>query len=230
VERLEEKAYVRRFSAGISLDIAPFSLVGKQNIVEKPANANPPLEIDSSVDPQSGRFGIGATFQVAISNRMTIAVQPSFRKIHFHAFLQEYVGVDNSSTILDERVLTQVNEDTKATFFDVPVLVRRYSKSRFDRGPRWFWEGGGVMRFTRSVTMARDTVPPQGDTIHDTIPLPYNSTTTGVTTGIGGQFIDDFGIRVIPEVRYTYWFGQPFDSYHGSTRKNQVEIVMTFSF
>jgi hypothetical protein len=230
VERLEEKAYVRRFSAGISLNIAPFNFMGKENTVTKPANTNPPLEIDSAVDPQGGRFGLAATLQVAVSNRMAVAIQPAYRKVRFHGFIQEYVGVDNSSTIIDERVKTEINEDTKAVFFDVPVLVRRYSKSRFDRGPRWFYEAGPAMRFTRNVTMDRSTVTPKGDTIKDNIPLAYNSTTVGASIGIGGQFIDDFGIRAVPEVRYTRWFGRSFDDYHGHSRQNQIEIVMTFSF
>jgi hypothetical protein len=230
VERLEEKAYVRRFSAGISLNLAPFNLLPKQSNVEKPANVNPPLEINSSVDPQAGRFAFAATLQVTISDRIAIALQPTYRKIRFHGFLQEYVGVDNSSTIIDERVKTEINEDTKAVFFDVPVLVRRYSKSRFERGPRWFYEAGPTLRFTRNVTMDRSTVTPKGETVKDNIPLRYNSTATGASIGIGGQFIDDFGIRAIPEVRYTRWFGQPFDTYHGRTRRDQIEIVMTFSF
>jgi hypothetical protein len=161
---------------------------------------------------------------------MAIAVQPGYRKIKFHGFIQEYVGVDNSSTILDERVKTQINEDTQAVFYDIPVLIRRFSKSRFERGPRWFYEGGPVMRITRNVKTDRSTVLPNGSTVKDNIALPYNGNTIGASVGIGGQFIDDFGIRAIPEVRYTRWFGQAFDTYHGNTRRNQIEIVLTFSF
>lgn len=230
VERLEEKAYVRRFSAGISLNIAPFTVIAKQTNIENPPNVSPPLFINSSVDPQGGRFGFGATLQVAVSDRLALTVQPGYRNVKFHGFIQEFVGVDNSSTLIDERVKTEINEDTSAVFFDVPVMVRRYSKSRFERGPRWFYEAGPVMRITRNVKTERATVLPNGTTVRDNVPLPYNSNTLGFTVGIGAQFIDDFGIRAIPEVRYTRWFGQAFDNYQGNTRRNQIEIVMSFSF
>ena len=69
-------------------------------------------------------------------------------------------------------------------------------------------------------TLLHHVNPPPGDLAN----------VLGFTAGIGGQFIDDFGIRAIPEVRYTRWMGYPFDSVHGKTRKNQIEIVLTFAF
>jgi hypothetical protein len=78
--------------------------------------------------------------------------------------------------------------------------------------------------------MARDTVPPRGSRFKDSIPLPYRTTSVGVTGGIGFQMIDDFGIRAIPEVRFTRWFNRPFDSVNGRSRANQVEVLLTFAF
>jgi hypothetical protein len=228
-QRIEQKAYVRRFSASVSLHLVPFNLFPKFTTVEKIAS-NPPIENDSSVDPQSNRFGLGINLQYAITERWVIAANPTYRKGAFHAFIQSYSGVDNSSTAVDERQLTQINEDTTAHFYDLPVLARYYKKDRHERGPRWFFDGGGTMRLTSNVQTVRSTVPPKGDTIHDNIPIAYNSTVFGLTGGIGGQFIDDFGIRIAPEVRYTYWLGKPFDSIHGRTRTSQLEVLISFGF
>ncbi|MFM2124953.1 MAG: hypothetical protein RL328_1404 [Acidobacteriota bacterium] len=229
VERLEEKAYVRKFSLGVSLNFTPFNLMGKQSNVEK-IEAATPVEIDATADPKSNRVGLGFTAQFALNSRWAIAVAPTYRKFAFHGFLLRYEGIDNSSTFLDERAKYQINEDTTARYLDIPILARHYNKPRTESGSRWFFEVGPQMRMVSRVRMARDTVPPKGERFQDSIPLPYKSNVLGFTAGIGGQFIDDFGIRAIPEVRYTRWMGYPFDSVHGTTRKNQVEIVLTFAF
>jgi hypothetical protein len=228
-ERLQEKAYVRKFSVGLSINTTPFNLLSKQSIVEKIAAATP-VETDSSVDPKSNRVGLGFTAQYAFSSKWAVAVAPVYRKVAFHAFLQKYEGVDNSSTFIDERALTQINEDTTARYLDIPLLLRHYSKPRTESGPRWFMEVGPQMRMTSRVRTARDIVPPKGDRYQDTVALPYKTNSMGFSAGIGGQFIDDFGIRAIPEVRYTRWLNRPFDSVHGKTRVNQIEIVLTFAF
>jgi hypothetical protein len=228
-QRLEQRAYVRKVSLGISLNLTPMNLFPKQNLVEK-LPTTPPVENDSAVDPKSNRFGIGITAQFALGPRYAIAAAPTLRKIALHAFIQSYSGVDNSSTFIDERALTQINEDTTARFFDLPILLRRYSKPRTESGPRWFIEAGPVWRMTTKVQTLLDIVPPKGDRYTLNQPLPFKKNTIGFTGGIGGQFIDDFGIRAIPEVRYTRWISQPFDSVHGHTRVNQVEVVLTFAF
>ena len=52
----------------------------------------------------------------------------------------------------------------------------------------------------------------------------------GVTAGFGGQLIDPVGIRVIPEVRYTRWFGATFDSPPTLSRRDQLEFMISISF
>jgi hypothetical protein len=228
-ERLEERAYVRRVSLGISLNIVPMNLFPKQTLSET-LTTSPPVQNNASVDPKSNRFGIGITAQFAISERLAIAVAPTMRKVAFHAFVESFEGVDNSSTFLDERAKTQINEDTTARFLDLPVLLRRYNKSRFESGARWFMEAGPVLRKTSQVRTELDIVPPKGDRFKKSQPLPFKANSIGFTGGIGGQFIDDFGIRSVIEVRYTRWFNRPFESIHGNTRVNTVEAVLTFAF
>jgi hypothetical protein len=228
-ERLEERAYVRRVSLGISLNLVPFNLFPKQSLSEK-LPTTPQIENFSSVDPKSNRFGWSATVQVAVNETWAIAIAPVYRKAAFHAFIESYEGIDNSSTFLDERAKTQINEDTTARFLDIPVLVRHYSKPRHESGPRWFWEAGPVMRRTSNVKTELDIVPAKGDRFKRSEPLPFRQTSLGFTAGIGGQFIDDFGIRAIPEVRFTRWINKPFDSIHGNNRVNTVEVVLTFAF
>lgn len=228
-QRIEERAYVRKFSAGVSLNFVPFNLFPKTTLTEN-IDSNPPIARRSAVDPQSNRFGLGVNLQYALSERWAIAANPTYRKVAFHAFIEEWEGVDNSSTPADERLYTRINEDTTSNYFDIPLLARYYKKDRHERGPRWFFEGGGTMRLATNIRTDREIVPPKGDTFRNTIPVAGKSTIFGATVGIGGQFIDDFGIRIAPEVRYTYWFDKTFDSIHGKSRGTQLEVLISFGF
>jgi hypothetical protein len=226
---LEERAYVRRFSMGATLSLTPMNLFPKETLGQKIEGATP-IEFVSNVDPKSNRVGFGVLAQVALNERWAVLVHPMYRSMAFHAFIQRYEGVDNSSTLLDERARFDINEDTTGRFIDIPVLARYYTKDRHEGGGRWFFQGGPTMRLTQKVRTTRDVVPPKGPRFQDTIDLEYRKKSLGGTIGVGGQLIDDFGIRAIPEVRYTYWFNKPFDSVHGRTRSSQLEFLFTLSF
>ena len=226
---LEERAYVRRFSAGVTINFTPLNLFPKETLVEQIPGTTP-VELVSNVDPLSNRVGYALLLQYAVNERWAIAVNPTYRKMGLHAFIQRYEGIDNSSTILDERARFDINEDTTARLFEIPILARYYTKDRHEGGGRWFFEAGPLFRLTQKVRTERDTVPPTGGRIKDNIPLEFRKNSYGAVIGIGGQLIDDFGIRAIPEVRYGYWLTRPFDDIHGRTRKSQLEFVFTLSF
>ena len=226
---LEERAYVRRFTAGVSLSLTPLNLFPKITLQQR-IEGTVPVEFISNADPDSNRVGIGVMLQYALNERWAVNVTPTYRPFSFHAAIKRYEGVDNSSTFLDERSISDIEEDTRGRFIDIPLMARHYFKDRHDGGGRWFLEGGPTMRLTQQVRTKRLTRPPTGSAIEDNIPLAFKKNTMGATIGIGGQLIDDFGIRSIPQVRYTYWFNKPFDDIHGRTRGSQIEALVTFSF
>ena len=52
----------------------------------------------------------------------------------------------------------------------------------------------------------------------------------GYVVGAGLQFIDPFGIRVVPEIRYTRWMQEIFNNLSTHTQQNQLEANITLSF
>ncbi|MEP7352841.1 MAG: outer membrane beta-barrel protein [Acidobacteriota bacterium] len=228
----QELQYVRRISLGVSVGLIPLSAFGKQNIVDRTeaVGTTPRVENDTTVGARGGTVNYGFVVQATITRRTAIAIVPTYRKFGFHAYVRNLVGTDLSSTFLDERVETDSNEDIKGHLIEMPVLGRFYSKSHNESGKRWFMEAGPNFRVTSGTSTARSTVLSTGAVVKDSINLPFRKDAVGGTVGFGGQFIDDFGIRVIPEVRYTYWLNKTYDSYHGRSRTNQLEINLTFSF
>ena len=93
-------------------------------------------------------------------------------------------------------------------------------------------EGGGALRRISNIKSSIDTTVDSGTrSCCVTIPItPARRSIHGFVGGLGAQFIDPFGIRVIPEVRYTRWQGKILDNLSTGVQVNQVEAMVTISF
>jgi hypothetical protein len=146
---------------------------------------------------------------------------------HLHVLLK---GTDNPNTIIDDRPGINFDENTRARFFDFPVQFRYYNKDRHEEGHRLFVQFGPTLRLIRKVK-TNIVVDETGEERRiDETPAAFRRKLYGVTAGGGFQFIDPFGIRVVPEARYTRWFGNPIDNYHSRSRRDQIEIILSLTF
>ncbi len=225
---LEERAYVRRFSAGITGSVTPFPLLASQTQDQKSAGP-PPVEIQSKTDPNTKPFAFGFTAQVTLTNRLALTVQPILRSFNAHTTMQRYTGTDNASTSFDDRDRTDIDETVTGRHLDIPLMLRIYTKGHRDEGARWLFEVGPVIRLTRNASIARKTYPSGGGEIDENIPVKTR-TGLGFTAGIGAQLIDDFGIRATPEFRFTHWVTKSISGLDGNTRGNQIELLFTIGF
>jgi hypothetical protein len=60
--------------------------------------------------------------------------------------------------------------------------------------------------------------------------VPKHRSAPGAVVGAGIQFVDEFGIRVVPEVRYTRWFEPVFENLTTRTKDNQLEAAISLTF
>ena len=111
-------------------------------------------------------------------------------------------------------------------------MVRFYSKGRHDPGTRWFAEGGGAwrkvdqIRSSSSFTDASSVL-----TCCTTTPTsPAHSSVFGIVAGAGVQLTDAFGIKVVPEVRYTRWMSPVFSAFTTNTQQNEVAAGFSLTF
>jgi hypothetical protein len=54
-------------------------------------------------------------------------------------------------------------------------------------------------------------------------------TLIGATVGVGFRFVDEFSIKVTPEVRYTRWDGLTFGTDSTQSPRNQLEVGIAFT-
>ena len=215
----EPRNFVRRFSAGGTFSFLPISLMTGGTTSQ--TLTSPAVTIDTTGSSQSNWFSGGAAVQAALTERLALASN----------FLIRRPGYEIAATSTEDDVTTIRTEQTRATYWDIPLLVRRYSIGRHDPGFRWFYEGGGALRTVTNIRTQIETSTGGTITCCDVSPaVPAHRNVAGVVMGAGLYTMDDFGFQVIPEFRYTRWFQSTFDSPTAASRLNQIELMVSITF
>jgi hypothetical protein len=220
---MDSESYVRRFSAGATLSVLGLTLIPGNT--SNSVTTNPPVDSLYTTTNGSQRIGYGATAQVLITNRFAVNA----------GFFLRRIGYKMTSDILEGNPVsthTVINEDTRARLYDVPVVLRFYGKDRYESGARWFVEAGGAIRRVSHIKTSIDTTVNDGTTscCNVTPATPAHQTARGLVAGFGVQVTDPIGIRVVPEVRYTRWLNQTFNSFSTAMRRDQVEGMISLTF
>jgi hypothetical protein len=179
----------------------------------------------------SSHFGGGPSIQFAILDRLALSVDVFYRRAGYSAGSQTYAGVDDPDTSEDERDLTTTSEETTADYWDVPILARIYNVSRHKEGPRVFFGAGIAFRRAINIRSFRQITHPDGLSDTDETPVtPVSNSMAGIVVGGGAQLMDDFGLKVVPEVRFTKWFDRTFSAAPTQSSRNQLEVVLGFTW
>ncbi|MEZ5352813.1 MAG: hypothetical protein R2762_09275 [Bryobacteraceae bacterium] len=220
--------WVRRISLGGTFSVLPRFPLRNGSVSQD----HPNVAIDASTTAQGHRVGGGGLVQVALPRRLAVAGSLIMHRSSHSSISDTYIGIDRPTTPQDERILTTRTSTTDARLWDINILVRRYSKEHFEPGPRWFYEAGPVLRRASRVRTSGEFSVEGADFEPD--PNPANPvahrTARGLTVGIGAQFVDDVGIRVVPEFRYTRFVTRTFDSLAARSRPDQLQALISITF
>lgn len=209
-------------------------MTGTDNTVASNPNATTSLSTDNNAKGVSSRIGYGITAQVAITDHFAVAVGGYLRRLGYD--LTTTITTNTTSFINGNSTTTTTTtssaQSARARAIDVPFMLRYYGKGRHTPGARWFVEGGGAWRDINHLTSSISSTDSTGTVscCKTNTVQPTHRTSKGIVGGAGAQFIDPFGIRVVPEVRYTRWLDQTFESVTTHTQRNQVEIALSLTF
>jgi len=223
--------YVHRVEGGLTLSVLGFSTLQGGDFT---VNTSPSLMTEYQTTNASQRIGYGVTAQVAITDHFAIALQGIFRRVGYK--LDTTVTTTTTSAtngiVTTTPTTTSTHDDTRADFIDIPLMLRYFNKDRHTPGFRWFAEGGGAFREAIELRTSESSTDASGNvTCCATLATTRKyQDAKGVTAGGGFQFVDDFGIHVQPEVRYTRWLDPIFDTLSTDTRRNEVAAGLTLSF
>ena len=225
----QDEPYIRRFTIGGNASILVLGLIKGGDQSE--SISSPPLQIDSKNENKGTLFGGGVTVQFFLTDRYAINADLQLRRPRYKLSTTFYEGVDNPNTAGDDRTATFNTEDTRARYWDLPLLVRRYNESRFEDRRKWFYEVGPVFRRVTGIRSSTEQEAKGVKTCCDETPAtPAHRNILGAVAGVGLVLKDDFGIKLIPEFRYTRWFGGIFNNRAAQSRRDQYEILFSITF
>lgn len=165
-------------------------------------------------------LGGGAVVDFDLSGRFTLDLQYLYRHSGYDS--TDALG-DTAGTILEER--------TRFTYWDLPVVVRYHAhRFRLLHQPL-FYEAGGAWRRVTTIRTSDMTLTSSYAICCSEVPAtPAHTSVAGFVVGTGFQFKDEMGVRVTPGVRYTRWLEHTFDSGPTQSRPDEIEVTLAVTF
>jgi hypothetical protein len=141
-------------------------------------------------------------------------------------------GVDDPDTEEeDERIIDEYFEQTDASHWDIPVMLRWHDSGPNEQLARYFFGGGVAVRAVSGIKTYNEHTLPDGSVESNSDPAaPAHRVVPGLVASAGFEFGRDRGFKVTPEVRYTRWLMRTFDSNTTRSNPNQFEFLVGITF
>ncbi len=228
----ENTVKLRRLAVGVHARIfllRPFGPMGSDQTMSTSVVSGVPYDFDYNTGSKSYFYGGGLTLEYTLGPRTTFVAEGLFNQLRFTQNIDAYWGVVNPETATDDRTHQSSVQSTNARLWDAPVMVRYKGVGSSGFLSHMFVAAGATDRFVSNIRTTTNTTL-NGTTTTDRTPLAASKKNLlGAVVGVGFQFIDDFGIRVTPEVRYTRWAGKTFASDSAQSPTNQIEVGISIS-
>lgn len=216
------KPYFNRLLVGARLSILFNDLMNTETLSS--STSEPVFQLTNATTSTSNQLGAGGAFEFALLERLSVALELLYRKAGYKSNLETSRGETDP-------VVTRRFERTRTDYWDFPVVVRFYDASRSERPSRTFLEAGlAVRRVTHIRTFSEVLLPDKTSLISEAPAAPRNSTLPGIVLGGGFQLAGSSPVKVIPQIRYTRWLGNTFNSPPTLSRRNQFELLLGIAF
>ena len=228
-EEAAKPVALKRFYFGAHLSILGIPLTRAASYTR--ATSSPAYKLENTGTRTGSRWGTGASVQFNFNRRFSLNMNLLHHDAGYKTDLQVTYGVDNPKTATDERSYYKSSEITHADYWDLAALARIYYGPRAGGRFQRFLDIGPAYRRMSNIRTSREITNVDASTCCSEIPAtPVHKAVPGVVIGAGIQAVDDFGIKVTPEVRYTRWLWNAVDVTAARSNKNQVEFVIGVSF
>jgi len=219
---------IKLLNLGVAVSYYPISYLENKT---RDTTLSDTTTFSSKNESLAGRLGLSPEVHAHFLGRWGLASGVHFRGGDFR--LTNTTTITTTAGTTTTTKTSSTKERTSFRSLEVPFLVRRFNMQHNETGGlRWFYQGGVSMRHVYGVRSERSSTATDGTVTccNETPAVPRRVNTVGFTTGAGLTSRDGFGIRVTPEIRYTRWFGGPWDNLAARTSRNQLELMVGFYF
>lgn len=217
-----------RLSFGFRVGTPITSLISGVSSVESTASTDPPTTTSTEVSGKGLRLVVGPTFEYAVSNDFTVGADFLYRRAGYDSAVTLATQVTDDT---DGNIIFQEFQETRLNYFDLPLIVRYFPGKLDPNGARPYVLGGAALRFASGISTTTEFVDEEGvvDTDKTAIDLAQ-STAFGGMIGAGIRLVDDVGLRVDLEARFTRWGQNTIQSGPANSNTNQLEFVFGMTF
>ncbi len=206
----------------------PLKLLRNADTTTPYSSFTPPLEVKSTSKPQSRPVTVGPSLVYRFNNKWGLGVDALYRNVGYDELILTQTIVESGKTA---EFYGYMNERTRATFWDVPVLLRYTKYQQKGWRPRTTGMLGLSTRFVTGIESYQEFVNKKANVYQTSEPIkPAYKTAPGATIGLGMEWRDEIGVKVTVEGRYTRWQRDVFKNGPTSSTRNTVEVLVGFSF
>ena len=219
----------RRLTFGIHLQAYPLKQFDRKSTTS--STTKPQADYNYSATTDSPKVGFGPALEYRITNHISAGVELLFHRVQYKQVTETRTGKKDTSTTTDSRPLATLTETTRSNTWEAPVLARYYGLRERGIFSKLYVLGGGSFRRTTNVRTANEITNANGTTDYNEIAArPAKANQIGVVGGFGIRFIDNYRIRIAPEVRITRWNGFAFQGQAVNSVRNDIQggIGITF--
>ncbi len=218
-----QQPFHKRFEVGIRAGYMPLKLM-RNSDSDVDYGAVSMLQRSTA---QSRPATVGPSLVFRFSDKWGLGVDAMYRNTGYDQFIKSETSPDTGDRVL----LSYTNERTRATFWDVPVLLRYTRSQQKGWKPKMTGMIGLSGRFTTGIESYRENVDNKYFVTQTSDPVkPANKLVPGATAGVGIEWKDEIGVRVTVEGRYTRWQKDAFRNGPTVMNRGTVEVLLGLSF
>jgi hypothetical protein len=230
IQGADEKTEVtRRYQIGGRVQAFPLQLFTVKTVETSTTQPIADYKYTSTTDSQ--RATLTPTFEFRLKPRLTIGTDFMLHHANYVEKQEIRTGKKDPNASTDDRKVTTITQTTKANYWELPVLVRYYGLRGSGILKRSYAIGGFGFRHIGRVRTGNEYSYADDTTDYNEAPAqPSRKNQFGAVAGFGIRFVDDFNIKVMPEVRYTRWAGFAFEGKSYKSVQNELRVGLGISF
>jgi hypothetical protein len=166
-----------------------------------------------------------------LTNHLALGGEIHFHHVDYQESAEILTGNNTSTTGGDNRPVTNTVTYSQVNYYDYPLLAHYYGFWSHGWKKRIFFSGGVELRHVGKVRTGNDFTYPSGATdYNENSATPNKVNDLGVVAGLGMRFVDEFHIRISPEMRFIRWQAPTLQGASYASVLNELEAGVSVSF